>query len=405
MVTSKRTPRTRRTHGTGSIIERYGSYRGQWWVDGRQVQRKLGPVRKPGTKEGLTKAAAERLLRAMMSGYVAPVAERVTVDDAGTRLIQHLTTMGRKPSTLEGYESFLRIHLVEYFADKPIDQITKRDVESFTAHQLRKGQSVKSVRNHLGLLHSIFDFAIRRDWAPSNPCKLVDKPRTVDADADVHFLDRAELDALLSATTDDDLGRVDRAMYITAAMTGLRQGELLALRWSDVDWSVQRIRVRQSFVRGQFGSPKSKRSTRSVPLADVVGGELDRLHQHTVYGADSDLVFCHPHTGRPMERSRLLKRFKAALKRAGVREVRFHDLRHTFGTRMAAGGVPMRTLQEWMGHRDFKTTLIYSDYQPGANEAQLVNHAFAPSTNAATNLRETGSNSEPRNSEDTRHQR
>jgi integrase len=88
-------------------------------------------------------------------------------------------------------------------------------------------------------------------------------------------------------------------------------------------------------------------------------------------------VFCHPHTGRPLDRSRVLKRFKAVLRRAGVREVRLHDLRHTFGTRMAAAGVPMRTLQEWMGHRDFKTTLIYADYMPAEREADLVDRAFA----------------------------
>jgi integrase len=107
-----------------------------------------------------------------------------------------------------------------------------------------------------------------------------------------------------------------------------------------------------------------------------VGGELDRLFQTTLYQGDADLVFAHPHTGRPLDRSRLLKRFKAALRRAGVREVRFHDLRHTFGTRMAAAGVPMRTLQEWMGHRDFNTTLIYADYMPAAHEADLVDRAF-----------------------------
>ncbi len=89
-------------------------------------------------------------------------------------------------------------------------------------------------------------------------------------------------------------------------------------------------------------------------------------------------MFCHPATGRPYDRSKLLKRFKAALRRAGVREVRFHDLRHTFGTRMAATGVSMRTLQEWMGHRDFKTTLIYADYMPDAGEKNLVERAFAP---------------------------
>lgn len=86
-----------------------------------------------------------------------------------------------------------------------------------------------------------------------------------------------------------------------------------------------------------------------------------------------------------MERSRLLKRYKAAAKAAGIRDVRFHDLRHTFGTRMAAAGVPMRTLQEWMGHRDYKTTLIYADYAPVAHERELVERAFGgPSPDSAT---------------------
>lgn len=103
MSTGESKPRPRRTHGTGSITERYGSYWGQWWVNGRQVQRKLGLVRRPGTKDGLTKAAAERMLRAAMADHVAPVAQRITLGDAGQRLIGHLTTMGRKPSTLEDH--------------------------------------------------------------------------------------------------------------------------------------------------------------------------------------------------------------------------------------------------------------------------------------------------------------
>ena len=105
--------------------------------------------------------------------------------------------------------------------------------------------------------------------------------------------------------------------------------------------------------------------------------KLERHFQASAFQADHDLVFAHPRLGVPLDRAKVRKRFKAALRRAGVREVRFHDLRHTFGTRMAGVGVPIRTLQEWMGHRDFKTTLIYADYSPSEHEAAWVQEAFA----------------------------
>jgi integrase len=159
-------------------------------------------------------------------------------------------------------------------------------------------------------------------------------------------------------------------------MTGLRQGELVALRWVDVDWKAGRIRVRRNFTRQEFGTPKSKRSSRSVPMTKRVADELKRHLRRTAYGGDQDMVFCHPHTGNPLDASKLRKRYKEALKRAGLRPVRFHDLRHTFGTRCAAEGVPMRILQEWMGHRDIKTTEIYADYAPSPHEADLIERAF-----------------------------
>ena len=122
--------------------------------------------------------------------------------------------------------------------------------------------------------------------------------------------------------------------------------------------------------------------------------ELDLLYRQAAYQADGDLVFANPHTGTPLDGAALLRAFQRALARAGIRRMRFHDLRHTFGTRMAAAGVPMRTLQEWMGHRDLRTTLLYADYSPGAHEVDLVNDAFS-STNSSTNLRPTQTNSDP----------
>ena len=170
---------------------------------------------------------------------------------------------------------------------------------------------------------------------------------------------------------------IDRAVWLTAALTGLRKGELVALRWRDIDWAARRIRVRQNYVRGQFGTPKSRRSTRSVPMADQVGGVLDQLSKVSHFAAPDDLVFAHPVTGQPLAKANMSRRLRKALEAAGLEPHRFHDLRHTFGTRMAAVGTPLRTLQEWMGHRDIATTQRYADYMPGEGEADLVATAFS----------------------------
>jgi len=377
---------SRRFHGSGSLYTRVdGRGRVSWYaqfrVGPRQVKRRLGPRREAGGRDGLTRSQAEaRLRRLLEEAQAAPaLPERLTVADVGERLIRHLRSLGRKPSTVEGYESYLRVHLEPFFGQLPLEKLRPADVEAFIAERREQGCAPKSIRNYLGLLHSIYEFAERRGWGTGNPCKHVDLPGDEVGDPEIRFLDDAELEALLRATPEAGLGPTDRVLYLTAAMTGLRQGELLALRWRDVDWSASRARVRQSYVRGQFGAPKSRRSSRSVPLVDRLAGALERHFKRSPWQAEDDLVFPHPDTGRPLERSRLLKRFKGNLKRAAVRPVRFHDLRHTFGTRAAAAGTPLRTLQEWMGHRDFKTTLVYADYQPSHREAEYLELAFASS--------------------------
>ncbi|MBA2384299.1 MAG: site-specific integrase, partial [Actinobacteria bacterium] len=165
---------------------------------------------------------------------------------------------------------------------------------------------------------------------------------------------------------------VERALYLTAAMTGMRRGELLALRWQDVDWDAGVIRVRRTYTRGQFGTPKTRRSSRAVPLVDRVRAEL-LAHRATVIARTElpELVFAHPATGRVLDPSRMRRRFQAAAGRAALRPVRFHDLRHTFGTRMAAAGAPLRAVQEWLGHSDYRTTSIYADYAPELSQAKV----------------------------------
>jgi integrase len=215
----------------------------------------------------------------------------------------------------------------------------------------------------MALLNGIFRHAQKYGWCAANPVAAADRPRD-DSEPDTRFLNQADLEALIAATPDDPLGRMERVLYLTAAMTGLRQGELVALRWSDVDGKARVVRVRRSFTRGEFGRPKSRRSVRAVPLADRLARQIEAYRRQAPFPADQDLVFAHPRTGRPYDASRLRKRFRAAARRAAIRSVRFHDLRHTFGTQMAAAGAPLRAIQGWMGHRDYRTTSIYSDFAP-----------------------------------------
>ena len=356
---------TRRSYGTGSIFKERGSWYGQWRVGGKLVKRKLGAIRQPGSGEGLTKKQAETVLRRKIEEVtVSAVARRRTIEEAGTTYIDHLELLGRKASTITDYRIILKRHLVAHFRTRPVDRITSDHVAALVRAKLRDGLAHSTVNHIVNVLNGLYRHAIKRGWAHTNPVANVERPPAPHTNPDIRFLDMPEVDALIRAVPDDDLGPMERALYLAAATTGLRQGELVALRWADVDWLAGVIRVRRNYSRQEWGTPKSRRSSRAVPMPEQLARELERHFQRSAYQADTDLVFAHPHSGNPYDASKLRKRFKQALKRAKVREVRFHDLRHTYATRMAAVGTPMRVLQEYLGHRDSRTTAIYADYAP-----------------------------------------
>jgi integrase len=363
----------RRAYGSGSIVERSGAFYGRWRIGDQQVQRKLGPVRSPATPDGLTRKQAEMRLRQLMAETVAPPAHRQpTFEVAAAQYLRHLEeVMQRKRTTVQDYRIMLRRHLGPFFAKRPMGAIEASDIGDYIASKRRAGLAMKTVTNHLQFAHGVFAFSLRRGWVMSNPVPMADRPPAEPADPDIRFLDREELEALLRVAADDYLGPLDRVLWLTAAMTGLRQGELVALRWRDVDWSARVVRVRRSYSRGQWTTPKSRRSIRAVPMADRVARELEQHFGSSAYKDDDDLVFCHPHTGTPYDASKSRVRFKDALRRAELRDIRFHDLRHTYGTLMAAAGTPLRTLQGWMGHRDYKTTEIYADFAPDPSQGAV----------------------------------
>jgi integrase len=374
----------RRSHGTGSLSvrkDRNGreTYYGSWYANGRRVKRRIGPKRMRGERIGLTRAQAEEELRRLIAETQvrAQVGERLSIEEVGRRYVEHAQRRGRKKSTCASVESAVRVHLAPFFGERGVDAIEPGDVIDLVALLERSGRSPATVRRIIATLSGLFVFAKApyRRWATFNPCEGIDLPALREP-TEIRYLTLPQIDRLLAHVWPGPFAHLDRAIFTTAVMTGLRKGELVALRWRDVDWEARRIRVRRSYTYGEFGTPKSKRSTRSVPMTSELAIELRRVWNQTIWRDDDDLVFAHPDHGGIIPKANISRRLSAALRAAGIEDHRFHDLRHTFGTRMAAAGVPLRTLQEWMGHRDITTTQRYADYAPSEHEGEMVERAF-----------------------------
>jgi len=211
----------------------------------------------------------------------------------------------------------------------------------------------------------------RKVWKlPLNPVRDVDRPVTAPSAGGIDVFSPEEVLALVRHAEDEQ----DAAIFLTAAFTGLRQGELVALRWRDADFAGEHLRVTASYTTGHLTSPKSGR-VRSVPMAPAVAEALARLAGRDRWTGDDDLLFAGL-LGSYLDASALLKRYKRALAAAGLRPLRFHDLRHTFGTTMIRKAYIVR-VQEWMGHADIETTRKYLHFVPRPDDARIVAEAFA----------------------------
>jgi integrase len=229
------------------------------------------------------------------------------------------------------------------------------------------------------LLHGVFVRACKAYGLPVNPVAGIER-HPVRLTGDIDVFSPEEVWALVRAAASEQ----DGAIFLTAAFTGLRRGELIALHWRDVDFTGSIVRVRASYAAGALTAPKSGK-VRSVPLAPEVAKALARLSQRERFTGDDELVFVGE-AGSYLDGSALRRRYKRALTKAKLRPLRFHDLRHTFGTRMIAKA-DIRRVQEWMGHSDIQTTMRYLHYAPREEDARLVAEAFQVKTlepNAST---------------------
>ena len=290
------------------------------------------------------------------------------------------------------------------FGGTRLASITTADVARFLSDLDREAVSARTVNKHRQVLHAIFEYA-RRDDAfglRENPVSGTEKRpeggakpiETFDPE-EVHAVARAAREGKhrprpahdFSPATVAEWKRVneqDAALFVVAAFTGLRLGELLALRWSDIDFAGGRITVARAMSAGEEASTTKSRRFRVVPLSDQAAAELERTSRRIHFTGRDDFIFCRA-DGGPIDRTTVGRRFARAQAEAGVRRRRFHDLRHTFGS-LAIRSLDSVTVQAMMGHSRLTTTERYLHSKPRTDDAARLSSAFAADSGSASSI-------------------
>jgi integrase len=294
-----------------------------------------------------------------------------------------------KPSTLARYKDIIERLLIPAWGSLYLAHLTAAHIHKYIAERM-KTVSAKTVSNEVGLIKEMLKHGCEMEYVKNDPSEHVKRPRTERARIEV--LSPPEIERLLSK-----INRKYRLAFLTCVLTGLRAGELWALRWSDIDWNALQITVNQSLWRGQFQTPKSRSSFRKVDIPEQLAHELKKWRLISPQN-NLDLIFC-TRNGTPVCHDNVVKRyFNPALKRAGLGHVSFHSLRHTNASIRIAAGQNIKYTQHQLGHSSIKITLdtyghLFVDPEFNRRQVRLLEESLgtARSSEVKTPLLAAGS--------------
>ena len=332
-------------------------------------------------KKGTTLKGAKEKLREIEEqisrGLYMPEKRIPTFDKAAQQWLEYKRPNIR-PSTWDMYKGHLEYHFNEMNPLKT-NMITTAMVEQFINKRQNEGMNITTLRKLIVTFNQVMKYAVRHKFTDHNPVRDAERPRGQGGveTKKIKVLSPGEISQFLGAVQNQKY----RTLFKLAVLGGLRQGELIGLKWSDIDWQAKQLKVNRSFNKKAWYRPKSKKSARRVDLGPQMIKAL-RLWKLACPPNDLNLVF-PSRTGKPLDDSTLVRKFfRPALKKANLSVIRFHDLRHTYASLLIEQGENIKYIQSQLGHSSPTVTLnVYAHLMKPTNQAaacRLENTIFQP---------------------------
>jgi len=354
------------------------------WQDGKRKRKSVYGATRKQVSEELTK-----LLHDHQRGLPIPTG-RLTVEQFLERWLEDVVRPSKQPGTYGNYRTTVERHLVPSLGRSQLAKLEAHHVQQMLQAKSDAGLKPRTVQGIQGVLRVALNRALKWGLVARNVATLVEPPRAEHIERRPFTPEQVR--QLLDAVKGDRL----EAVITVAVALGLRQGEILALRWDDVDLEARALRVRRSLARFdgklRFKEPKTAASRRTIDLPEATVKALREHHKRQkedrlLAGGkwqEHNLVF-PSRKGTPLDPSELREQWYKLLKRAGLPHRRFHDLRHCCASLLLLQGVPARVVMEILGHTQIGTTMnLYAHVMPAARAeaAALMDQVLAPVSKA-----------------------
>ncbi len=361
----------KRGNGEGSIYRRNdGRWVGEMTIEGRQRKFVYGKTRKD-VQEKLRAAIQEKQEGVVLTGTARQTLEQFLLD-----WLENSQKQSVRPRTYERYREIVQLHIVPVLGHQKLQKLSAQHVQAFYTQKVKDGLSPSTVEVFHCVLHKALDTAVKWGLVPRNVCDLVSPPHR--ESFEIKPLDVEQANKLLAAARGHRL----EALFILALTTGMRRGELLGLKWQDINFAAGTLQIRRILTRSPDkgfveAEPKTQKSRRSMVVAAFA---LEALRKHRTHQLETklkagaswqehDYVFCTS-VGTHLNPSKdVLDELKKLLNQAGLPDIRFHDLRHSAATLLLSEGVHPKVVQEMLGHSNISMTMdVYSHVLPSMQQ-------------------------------------